>query len=200
MKFCIRRTRVFARSEWPKCVAWRCVAGRHPSPRLRTFPARPPTPAALPASWRSTRQRRSTTLDRWVETGRVIIKVHTFRSLSQNDKQLLAADDIICGSISILCHFNCGGKIIVVFYLFTETIEAKDARRSDGCHCVAVMAGLKMHCLAIPINLFIHLSQLHHFASTKETKKMQIQSQSRAVVLRVMPLLSSSHVVGKKWC
>lgn len=30
---------------------------------------------------------------------------------------------------------------------------------------------LKMHCLAIPINLFIHLLQLHHFASTKETKK-----------------------------
>lgn len=56
---------VFWCSEWPRCVVWRCVAGRHPSPRPRTFPAPPPTPAASPASWRSTRGRKSTTLDRW---------------------------------------------------------------------------------------------------------------------------------------
>lgn len=58
------------------CVVWRCVAGPRPSQRLRTFRGHPPMPAASPAWWRKTRERRTMTQDRWVETRKgVTIKI-----------------------------------------------------------------------------------------------------------------------------
>ena len=49
-------------------VVWRCVAGHRPSRRRRTFLGRRLTPAALPAWWRKTKERRTMTQDRWAET------------------------------------------------------------------------------------------------------------------------------------
>ena len=80
------KTQVFVRSEWPRCVVWPCVAGRRPSPRRRTFPAPPPTPAASPAWWRNTRRTRSTTLDWWVEWWH-IMNFQIFQVTSSKPKQ-----------------------------------------------------------------------------------------------------------------
>lgn len=101
------------------CVVWRCVAGHHQSRRRRTFPGRPPTPAASPVSLRKMRERRITTQDRWVDTCKspnhncVQAHVTVFAWFHSCTPAV-----VIYVAMTVRCHFHSQSSFVdVVFYL-----------------------------------------------------------------------------------